>query len=385
MKYLKRAINYFRLHGLILTFKRAVSKVARKITGKRKQKTIYYKDGLIHLAFFPTGGLGDYIISKAVLEDIIDETDCVVTIYCDKKEFAKSVYRDVSEIYNSYSDFDMEFYKYDLSLRVEHFVHVEGYKREKLAKYAPKLLSRIEYIVNNWDKLYVNVEQQWFRERIQFERCKIQGLDRWTELRMGEAFKIEDHIVNIPLDKDEKIRWSKENSGTKYITINCGADEMIPGRSQLKVWSRDNYRELIGLIKEYFSDVQIIQLGDKKTKVIEGVDRSVLGEKLEYVKHILRGSTCHIDCEGGLVHLATQLGTKCIVLFGPTQLDMYAYDQNTNLVSSRCSGCMGLHEKWAYDCLINYESPLCMSDISTKKVFDELIKVLENENNKQVN
>ena len=64
-----------------------------------------------------------------------------------------------------------------------------------------------------------------------------------------------------------------------------------------------------------------------------------MGESLELVKYVLKGSLLHIDCDSGLVHLATQLGTKCVVLFGQTSVWYFGYEQNINIVSKVCNSC----------------------------------------------
>ena len=376
MSLLKRTVNYVEKYGVLDAAKRAFAMLYRRTAGEIKRKRIFYKDNLIHMAFYPTGGLGDYIISKAVLEEISSCSKCAVTIYCDKAKFAHAIFRDITEDIWDYRDFDIDLYKYDLAIKAEHFIHVEVYKKEKIYKYAPELWEKICYILDNQKQLYVNIEQQCYRERIQFERCRVNGLDRWTEQRMGEAFKIANHHVNVPLDVAEENRWINELGATKYVTLNYGADEMIPGKSQLKLWAGDNYEEFVGLIKEKLLDITVVQLGDSNAPRIKGIDRYIFGESLEYVKYVLKGSMCHIDCEGGLVHLATQLGTKCIVMFGPTPVHMYGYEQNINIVSEVCSNCMGLHDMWAYDCYMGYEGASCMKSITARKVFDELVKVI---------
>lgn len=376
MSVLKRTVNYVEKYGMLPTAKRAFSMLYRRVVGKVRNRRVFYKDDLIHVAFYPTGGLGDYIISKAVLEEIANCGKCAVTIYCDKSKFAHTIFRDITEDIRDYWNFDIDLYKYDLAIRSEHFIHVEGYKKEKIYKQAPELWKKIYYILDNREWLYVNIDQQCYRERIQFERCRVNGLDRWTEQRMGRAFRIEDRHVNIPLAVAEENRWINELGTTKYVTLNYGADEMIPGKSQLKLWPKNNYEEFVGLIKEKMPNITVVQLGDSNAPRIKGVDVYIFGENLEYVKYILKGSMCHIDCEGGLVHLATQLETKCIVMFGPTPVHMYGYEQNVNIVSKVCCNCMGLHDVWAYECYMGYKEAICMKSITPQKVFDELVKVI---------
>lgn len=206
------------------------------------------------------------------------------------------------------------------------------------------------------------------------------GLNRYTELCMGKAFTITDKQVKIPMCDEYKEVFEKWIQEKRYITINYGADEMRKGQKQLKMWSKEHYQKFAELMKEQSAGIEIVQLGGKDAEKIDGVDACILGERLEFVKWILKHSECHVDCEGGLVHLATQLGTKCIVLFGPTPLHMYGYEQNINLVSPICNNCMGLQEDWAYRCCRTLESgeitPVCMKDITPQMVCDVCTEIL---------
>ncbi|MCR5755559.1 MAG: hypothetical protein K6G30_12210, partial [Acetatifactor sp.] len=105
---------------------------------------------------------------------------------------------------------------------------------------------------------------------------------------------------------------------------------------------------------------------------VEGADKYVLGENLKLVEHILKGSRIHVDCEGGLVHIATAMGTKCAVLFGPTPKFFYSYPQNINISVGTCNGCMGLIENWPFECIKGMNEPECMYNITPKLLLDEI-------------
>lgn len=95
------------------------------------------------------------------------------------------------------------------------------------------------------------------------------------------------------------------------------------------------------------------------------------------VKYILKNALFHLDCEGGLVHLATAIGTKCIVLFGPTPLKYYAYPQNVNIHTGVCEGCMDLSDNWPYEC-INNKRQCCMYSITPEMVMKNINYITKN-------
>ncbi|MCR4694735.1 MAG: hypothetical protein K5773_05400 [Pseudobutyrivibrio sp.] len=373
-----RLYLYLKRNGLAVTLKRINSAIKKRLViGLGLNKREYFRDDTIHLAFYPSGGLGDYIISRAVLEEIILLGNFDITIFCNREDYGRAVFNDIATDIRPWLEYYSSYYKYDVALLVEHFIHVDAIKEVKVNRLSPNLFKKLKFIKDNWRELYVDISEQCWRERIQFERCRVLGLDRWTELRMGKAFDINEKKVTIPIDFSAECIWQKDFKEKKYITINYDADAMIKGMQQLKLWTKNGYEKLICMVHEQYPKLEVVQLGSEKAQKINGVDKYLLGTDLEYVKHVVKNSVCHIDCEGGLVHLATQLGTKCIVLFGPTPVHMYGYEENINIVSSICNNCMGCHAMWFYKCYRGSDEAICMKEISAEIVFESLKKVID--------
>ena len=113
---------------------------------------------------------------------------------------------------------------------------------------------------------------------------------------------------------------------------------------------------------------------------IENADRCFMGINFELTKYILANSLLHVGCEGGLIHLATQLGTKCLVLFGFTPVEYFGYKQNINLVSDVCTPCMAIWESGSgRTCMRdkNAKEPPCMLAHMPQKVFEATRNWLE--------
>ena len=83
--------------------------------------------------------------------------------------------------------------------------------------------------------------------------------------------------------------------------------------------------------------------------------------------HVLKNTLFHLDIEGGLVHIATQLGTKCIVLFGPTVKEYYGYEENINISVGTCHNCWGLYTD-VNRCARGMAEPECMYSIQPELV-----------------
>lgn len=381
-EYVYKAKEMIATDGWRCTIKRVFEIILGKTAGVRHLPTgkMEKEDGTLEIAVYPTGGMGDYIISSKILDELMMYAPCRVTVFCEKPFFGNAIYgKRPDVVVKEYAGFEIERNKYDLALMVEHFIHVLNMDDSRVEQIAPELYRRMNYIRENWNELYIRIPEQCFRERIRFERCRVLGLDRWTELRMGQAFEIADKRTGISLDMAEKEKFRQlDLIPGQYITLNRGADSMRANQEQLKVWPVEHYAELIQKIKETFAGLQIVQLGGKESEPLPGVDTAILGESFELTKWIIKKSRCHIDCEGGLVHLAVQMSTPAVVVFGPTPLHMYGYEQNFNLVDEQCNNCMGTHEDWAYRCYRGLEPKhRCMANVTPERVLDACRQVVE--------
>lgn len=88
------------------------------------------KDDILYISFYPTGGFGDYIISSKLLDEISKIVPCKIDVYCENVTFGKAVYegREKVEIF-PINTFYSQMWKYDLALKVEHFIHIEKQKQ----------------------------------------------------------------------------------------------------------------------------------------------------------------------------------------------------------------------------------------------------------------
>ena len=329
-----------------------------------------YDKDLVLIAFHPTGGFGDYIISSKLLDELLLSVPCRIDVYCENMVFGQAIYgaRPGVQILPYDSLYGNQII-YDVVLRVEHFVHIINWNAHHVAKVCPEFADTLSALGKSIKNIRPEIDQQWFREAMHFRRCQFLGVNRWTELRHGSVFKISDQHTYIDLKTPYLDRLQELHlQDCRYITINRGADSMGRSTMQTKVWPQEHYEQLLSLFKKKYPDIQVVQLGTVGNAKISGADHYILGESMEVTKWILRYSMLHIDCEGGLVHLATQLSTKCIVLFGPTPVHMYAYPANINLVSPKCSNCMGTHPEWAFACYRGLRDPECMHSLASDYV-----------------
>lgn len=79
---------------------------------------------------------------------------------------------------------------------------------------------------------------------------------------------------------------------------------------------------------------------------------------------------------GGIVHLASQIGTKCAVLFGQSPLHYYGYKNNINIQVGKCQGCVQCC-KDVTACLRKMDNPECMELITADIVLKKIEKYLD--------
>ena len=326
------------------------------------------------IAILTTGGYGDMVIQKRFVMELIKYApDCCIDFYNIKAiDFLRYLYSDVKNV-NSFID-DLGFRyrtnkgKYSLTMTIEacHFIRVDEWGVEKIADLFPnEFVRRISILKARSDEEGVGINTPAY---LTMTRRRFKGLNAYNGFNYDGAFDINDKAVNIPLDEAFQSVFEDLNLG-HYITVNFGNGDSEGAEGIAKSWHKDSFEEVINSLKASYPDIQIVQLGGNNAEMLIGVDRCLLGEDFRLVLYVLKNSLIHIDIEGGLVHIATQLGTKCVVLFGPTVPDYYGYEQNINLREGDCHECWGLYSN-VNRCARELKVPECMKSITPKMVID---------------
>lgn len=330
------------------------------------QEKFAFETGEVSIAFNSiSGAMGDTLIAKSVFDAIVELVpNCKIDIYFTSelsKNYLKAFYGDSKNL-NAIVNF--EFYesnikRYDVAFRVWHMVLIDFANDQRLQHSAPALLKAI-YEINAYNRKSVYNTNEIGIILRNITRAHILGINRYTCLSCGGALPIHDNHVKISLSSEGKSKFRKLELLKKYITIgsNLGKKNNL-ARHSLKEWSTAYATDYISLLNIYLPQVKVVQIGGGGVEIIPNADIHILDADIELVKHILKNSLLHVDCESGLVHLATQLGTKCLVLFGPTDEKYYGFKENLNLVSDFCRPCV-----WAWDdgnkCLRGAKEPPCM-------------------------
>lgn len=328
------------------------------------------------------GGIGDHIVSLKLYSELIKQIPMsTVDVYgFSKVDKIFGLEDNIGIASNNGLDNNSDKWEeYDLIIDLVYIPRVEKYNRKKFLRIDPELTQRIDLLVENNKHEYVDRKDVDVPEtvlwRLMLERARLMGLDRYSVMGSNGFFEIKDKTVTIRFNEEYRPAYEELGLKTPFITVNYGTDKTSDGNPQIKMWPKEYHEELNLMIKKNYPDICIIQLGTADAYRLKGVDRYILGEDLDIVKYILRDSICHVDCEGGLVHMASQIGTKCFVLFGPTPMWFYGYEQNCNIKADKCGECYCLTEKWMTTC-IKYGKQECMLAIKPQIVLDEIMEFL---------
>lgn len=335
------------------------------------------RDAVSIALIFPTA-LGDSIIAKKVFDTIVAMTpNCYADIFCSdrrSREYAEAFYggsTNLNRIFDATSSTPEYVENYDLVLQPEYNIPLSA-DLERLKRLSPALCDSIMK-VENYNRRHMYNKDFAGRMLFDMARARILKLNRYTSLSCDGAFPIHDNRVEIKILPEWKVEFDKLGL-KKYITVGSNGGDFE--RHSIKEWAMRYYVEFVSLFKSEMPDTEVVQLGGNGVTRLENADRHLLGENLELVKYVLKYSLLHVDSEGGLVHLASQLETKCLVLFGVTDIQYYGFTNNINLSAGVCGPCY-----WAWnsdrECLLGAKEPPCMLAITPRKVFDLACRYLQ--------
>lgn len=372
----QKIVSIFMRHTKFPMNEKRYVNIRKLVKDQKREKEKFY------VAVQISGGIGDCIISLAFCRRLSRYSDHIMMdIYVDV-EGMQSIFGNENYVRNVTLNHGIITRKYDLVIVLRQRVHIIYADQERIETYSTDLWTQI--IRTRGLRVDENTEDEGGQDLAILARARMLRRNRYSMLGDDEIWSLSEDMSRIDLNENFRGEFDFL-SLEKYITINCssGNQKVLRGKKQTKIWSKERYEIFCEKLKQSFPEISIIQIGDRNTERIDNTDKLIAGKNLELVKYILKNSLLHVDGEGGMVHLATQLGTKCIVLFGPTPIEYYGYPQNINLCAGNCHGCMGLVADWYTKCPL-YGKPRCMDAITSEMVVDVAKNFLNKmkENNK---
>lgn len=233
--------------------------------------------------------------------------------------------------------------------------------------------------VVDFRKVYEKVHQKYKYIYDQFLN-DIPAHDKHNESFYDMALKscgldgdINDMYMNL---KPENFKKVLKYKGLRFFVLHNMAAK---NRLQTKSWSLEHWSKVTQYLKQIgFTPIQASVPGDVPIPGAEQFKGTIFD-----VATLIKESWGCIAIEGGFAHIAKAVGIDSIVLFGPTTVKFFGYDNNINLRSSTCSPCWWRKNNWftfcqKMNCTVTRDLPSpCMRDLKEDVVIDAIHKLME--------
>jgi hypothetical protein len=340
-------------------------------------------DSPLAIAFLLTGSLGDHIAGARFVRDLSKAAGpFVFDVYSSRPAAARwlfSTFANCRACYDEATSWDQNRHGYPLGLWVMQFVSIDRdcYDAPRI-RAANSVLAEMAVAIDkaeaNYELFIANTPRT---DSLLARRAFFMGVgrNRISHTIAGLAYggdEIDVGVLNGVLERFEL-------DGKRYITVHNGFDvdySFLPKDARAPSAERSTraypaFDKVIASLKSEFRDVEVVQLGGQSSVPIPRADvnlinRTSLGETAE----LLRGAVLHLDSEGGLVHLASAVGTRCAVVFGPTPVEYLAYKDNINLPPPVCGDCWWATEDWQTNCPKGMLKPQCLSERTPDSIVD---------------
>lgn len=346
-------------------------------------------DAPITIAFLITGSLGDHIAAARYVRDLYGFAHPFqFDVYSSRPAAARwlfSAFPSCRACYDEATAWDENRHTYKLGLWVNQFVSIDRDTYDPRAIRAAN--SVLADVANRIDKaeaqydLFITTSPR--TDGLLARRSQFQGITRNRISHEisgltygGDAFemgRLGGVLDRFDLDKR---RYVTVHSGfdLDYATLASSAVQPSPDRSTRAYPAFD---KVVAQLKSEFRDLVVVQLGGQSSQPIPRADmhllnRASLGESAE----LLRGAMLHLDSEGGLVHLAAAVGTRCCVVFGPTPPGYLAYSDNINLPPPVCGDCWWTTDDWHSNCPRGLMKPVCLTERTPESIVEAVRPVI---------
>ena len=328
----------------------------------------------LSFALFMSGGIGDMVTYKRLIEELhrlapkaamdiftVRGVDFLQWLYSEE-EYVKNITPDLGVRYVD----NRQRYSFALSFMGAGVLDVDFVNEDDFAD-DDNLLFKIKSLdakcqFENFN-FSIPAATMFYRRIYNGENC-------YTGFNYGNVFSIADKQIKIPTPQKFADEFAALNL-TDYITVNTGNGTATNDVAVAKSWPTERFQTTVDMFKQRYPNIKVAQIGIPGEPIIEGADRYFMGEPFGLVAELLRHAIFHLDIEGGLVHLASQIGTKCVVLFGPTLTAYNAYDGNINIRVGNCHGCYGLYLDTNH-CARHLKEPECMYGITPELVMNRI-------------
>ena len=373
---LKKIIDIFLLFGEDSLFEKYYTKEKNIFLDIKKIKGL--KIGIIRL-----GGLGDAIIATSLVTAVKRKWPnayVYVFVRSESQRQFLSKYKNIDKVIVISEKVDLDGYlqvKMASELVNNEYLDICLLDRYVIKAFFKKgLYPKLKEKMNNlFQKFNLNFDTfPYFTNNLLiYKRNEYELRSASTDLEIdpsGLSVCLNDHDFQI-----------LKNLPKSFVTVHHGSDSEFRSKLknknnlQTKNWFADRWAKVVKFLQS--KGYEVIQLGVSQDEYIPGTIDMRGKTTITEAGAILKNANLHLDTEGGLVHLAKAVGTRSLVLFGPTAIEFYGYKDNINIRAGNCKNCWWSKPDWAFKCPVGYKKPRCMESITVKMVVDTLEKFLK--------
>lgn len=361
--------------------------------GEPNNSTTYFDDRKVNVVFELTGGMGDRVIAAnyiAAFQARFGADTVNIDLVTREGNGDHAIFREGYIINRVFFGQNVPYQKLqeesDLWLKMERHIEIKHKNFARLSQLEPALIDYV-FEIEKYQAMYAPAFDK-SGNTYDLRKTKIDmllGKKRMQQADVNGFLRIDETpLYHLPMDESDAFLETLGLRTKQFITVHRGSDVNL-SKDNNKLWAHDNYVALIGLLKKNYPDIQIVQLGVSKDRcdAMDGVDLNLVGKTtMEQVKLLLKHALVHVDGEGGMVHIRHMLsGGPSIVLFGPTPLDFYGYDENINIRGTGCPAwCEWSIFGWHQSCAKGLKQPDCMKNITPDCVFEAFQNFYEQRN-----
>ena len=317
------------------------------------------------VAFHVIGGLGDHLLSARFIRDFATTAGPIkFDIYTKRPALAEWVFQDVPGIANILhvsSDIKWLRRQYVLFMDAIGYLAVRHADPKRLTKPGHERLQRLhQSTLEHVPKLRKFTRLHPDLDGYLGHYVATKGFKRHNFLHHMAGIDYPGDTLSLPTDEDALQTFGL--AGKPYITVSNGYDdatEVPPGQVVTKVYPF--HAEVVSRLKRDYPGLTVVQIGAGNSTPIDTADFSLVGKTtLSQAAALIQHAQFHLDNEGGLVHLARALGTRCCVVFGPTLPSYFGYEANLNIAPRECGACWWMEGRWMTHCVKGSALPPCM-------------------------
>lgn len=322
-------------------------------------------DGHPHLAVAITGGIGDFIVLARFFRDLHEAAGPFeFDVFAPIPKQALWIFSAVPGFRTAYNDIilDKILGEYDVALRANQMLLVyEDHVRWRALRGSPRLLDVVATAIKARPAIEVFAQNHPWMDNHLARSIVFQGHGRRDYLHRFAGIGYGGDVFGLRADSTAAARHGLR--GRDYVTVHNEYDTgfVVSGKRATKCYPR--FGAVIAILKQQFPGILFVQLGTTTSEPIAECDVNLLNRtSLEEAAGLIAGARFHLDNESGLVHLASAVGTRCGVVFGPTPAAFFGYPGNINIEPPLCGDCWWMTRTWMDMCAKGYGEPRCMTE-----------------------